>query len=111
MDIARDGTVTFLDGYMTKDETRTLKAMWEAGTYNLTVIWNDNVVVGGSPVENSVTYSIKSGEKLTMLDPSPSRIGFKFIGFTTEENGRGDVLTTADTYRWEIGRASCRERV
>ena len=100
VDIAKDGTVTFLDGYMTKDETRTLKAMWEAGTYNLTVIWNDNVIVDGNPVENSVTYSVKSGEKLTMLNPSPSRIGFKFIGFTTEENGRGDVLTTADTYRW-----------
>ena len=100
VDVARDGTVTFLDGYATKEPTRTLKAQWQAGSYMMTVVWGPNVKVGGSNVSLTQDFAIQSGQKMTTLNPSPSRIGFVFKGYTTEENGRGDTVTNETPYAW-----------
>lgn len=94
--IAGDGTVTFFDGYLTKKETRTLEAIWTAGTFNLTVIWGERV----DSKNYSSTHSIDCGEKLTILDPNITRPGFTFLNYTTEDNGRGEELTANDVYRW-----------
>lgn len=94
--IAGDGTVTFLNGYLTKKETRTLEAIWTAGTFNLTVIWGERV----DSKNYSSTDPIDCGEKLTILDPNITRPGFTFLNYTTEDNGRGEELTANDVYRW-----------
>ena len=99
--IAEDGTVTFLEGFVTKKQTRTLKAVWVAGTYEVTVIWDQNVTVNGEKKESTEKYTIKSGESLSsFLAETPKREGFNFVGYSTEENGRGDTVMYNGTYIW-----------
>ena len=100
VDVAADGTVTFLEGYATKEPARSLRAQWQAGTYTFTVNWGANVKVGGTAVPLTQDFTIQSGEKMTMLNPSPVRIGFIFRGYTTEENGRGDTVDQDTKYAW-----------
>lgn len=98
--IAKDGTVTFLDGFVTKKDTRSLMAQWVPGEYTLTVIWGENATANGGEIPYSTSYQIACGDTLAMLDPNASRRGFIFHGFTTEENGRGETITSTDRYAW-----------
>ena len=98
--VAKDGTVTFHDSFVTKKDTRTLKAIWVPGRYTLTVVWGENVTAGGKSVPYSSTYQIACGDPLSMLDSSASRKGFIFHGYTTEENARGEAIDNGDKYAW-----------
>lgn len=100
VDILSDGTVKFLDGYATKEPTRTLKALWEPGIFTVSVIWYDNVTVNNKAVKYTETYTVKSADKLTFLNPSPKRQGFKFLSYTTEENSRGDTVKAENSFSW-----------
>lgn len=101
VEIATDGTVTFLSGFITKEETRTLKAVWDAGTYSLKIVWGENTTARKTSVAYEETFSIKSGDSLSSyLDATPSRQGFVFLGYTTEENNRGDSVSPTGTFIW-----------
>lgn len=98
--VKKDGTVMFLDEFVTKKDTRTLSAVWEAGEYTLTVVWGENVTANNKSVAYSTTHKIACGDKLSVLDSKASRRGFKFLGYSTEENARGEVKTASDIYSW-----------
>lgn len=100
INILSDGSVEFLDGFVTKEPTRTLLAIWEPGTFKATVIWNENVTVNGKNVPVTETFTIKSADKLSFLAPAPQRLGFTFMSYSTEENARGDIVTPSSTYVW-----------
>lgn len=100
IEIQSDGKVNFLTGFITKEPTRTLLAIWEPGTFTATVIWNENVTVNGKKVPATETFTVKSAEKLSFLATSPKRPGFTFKSYSTEENGRGDTVTPSSAYAW-----------
>lgn len=62
-------------------------AQWKANTYNVTFEANEGTV---TPAEQTVTYGSHYGEL-----PTPTREGYTFVGWFTEQNGGTKVM--ADT--------------
>ena len=69
-----------------------LTAKWEAASYTVTL---DENYAGGNSFEITVTYDEIYGDKLT----APTREGYTFLGWWTEDGASGDwgTLVTADT--------------
>lgn len=66
---------------------RTLYAQWEVIVYTVTYYGNDEE---GSKAENlPLPQSVLGGESVILSDESPTRTGFRFLGWNTKSDGTG----------------------
>ena len=83
---ATGGTQITSDSTVPTEDTYTLYAHWKANSYTLTF----NPMSGSvSPTTQSVTYDAKYGDL-----PTPTRTGYTFTGWYTEETGGSKIEST-----------------
>lgn len=78
---------------------KTLTAHWGKVNYTATVVWGENVKVGGTTKPYETTHAVTYDTAMSFLT-TPTRDGYTFGGFWTESNGRGTQVSAATRYTW-----------
>ena len=77
------------------EEIVDLYAQWEIVDHEITLNPGDNVATAGTPkiYENyNVKYSLTSGGEAITSIQAPTKTGYQFAGYYTEQNGAGDKI-------------------
>lgn len=76
-----------------------LDARWTKDLYNMEINWGPNVYVDGNlKPEKEIVKSITYDTALSSYLRTPSRYGFKFEGFFTEPDGRGNKVEQSSLF-------------
>ena len=91
-----DGTTPYGFGMPVTGDI-TLYAKWDdaGATYHTVTIHLNDGDDYSSDLPQDMTLFVKEGEKLTTPDPAPSRVGYRFVGLTSDEQRKTDY--DADT--------------